>query len=56
MGLFDSDNWIFEESHPGLSETMLRKAPHGQKTCYLLQQIQRFLPLCVIGRIILITL
>jgi hypothetical protein len=38
MGLFDSDNWIFEEDHPELSETMLRKAPNGQKTSYLLQR------------------
>jgi hypothetical protein len=36
-GLFDSDNWIFEEGHPGLSETMLRKAPNCQITCYLHQ-------------------
>ncbi len=34
--LFDSDDWIFE-GPPGLSKTMLRKAPNGQKTCYLLQ-------------------
>ncbi len=36
-GLFDSDDWFFEEGHPGLSETMFRKSPNGQKTCYLLQ-------------------
>ena len=28
---------FFEEVHPGLTETMLRKAPNGQKTGYLLQ-------------------
>ncbi len=56
MGLFDSDNWIFEEDHPKLSETMLRRAPNGQKHVTHFKQIQRFLPLCVIGRIILITL
>ncbi len=39
MESFDSDNWIFDGA-PGtscLSETMRRKAPKGQKTCYLLQ-------------------
>jgi hypothetical protein len=36
-GWFDSDNWIFEEVHPGLTETMSRKAPNRQKTCSLLQ-------------------
>ncbi len=36
-GWFDSDNWIFEEDYQGLSETMRRKAPNGQKTYYLLQ-------------------
>ena len=53
---FDSDNWIFEEDHPGLSETMRRKAPKGQVNVTYFKQIQRFLTLCVIGRIILITL
>ncbi len=35
---FDSDNWIFDGAlgTSGLSETMLRKASNGQKTCYLL--------------------
>jgi hypothetical protein len=37
MCLFDRDNWNFEEDHPGLSVTMLRKAPNGKKTCYFLQ-------------------
>jgi hypothetical protein len=53
---FDSDNWIFEEDHPGLTETMLRKEPNRQKTCFLLQTNSMILTLCVIGRIILITL
>jgi hypothetical protein len=53
---FDSDNWIFEEDHPGLSETMRRKAPKGQVNVTYFKQIQRFLTLCVIGRIILIAL
>jgi hypothetical protein len=38
-GSFESDNWIFEGTS-GRSErleTMLRKAPNRQKTCYLLQ-------------------
>jgi hypothetical protein len=55
-GLFDSDKWIFEGT-PGLSElseTMLRKAPNGRKHVTYFKQIQRFLTLCVIGRIILI--
>jgi hypothetical protein len=42
-GLFDSDNWIFVEDNPGLSETMLRKAPNGQKACYLLQTNSKIL-------------
>jgi hypothetical protein len=43
MGLIDSDNWFFEDT-PGLSETMLRKAPNSQKTCYLLQTNSKIHP------------
>ncbi len=43
MGLFDSDSWIFE-GIPGLSETILRKAPNGQKTCNLLQTNSKIPP------------
>jgi hypothetical protein len=35
-GLFDTDNLIFEGT-PGLSETMLRKAPNSRKKRYLIQ-------------------
>jgi hypothetical protein len=53
-GWFDSDNWIFDKAHPGLTETMLKKAPNGHKHVTYFKQMQRFLTLCVIGRIILI--
>ncbi len=43
MGLFDSDSWIFEGT-PGLSETIFKKAPNGQITCYLLQTILKIPP------------
>ena len=42
-GLFNSDNWFFEGT-PRLSENMLRKAPNGQKTCYLLQTNSKIPP------------
>jgi hypothetical protein len=43
---FDSDNWYFEGTPgtTGLSETMRRKAPDGQKTCYLLQTNSKIPP------------
>jgi hypothetical protein len=42
-GLFDSDNWIFEEDHPGLTETMLRKAPNGQNILLTSNKFRRII-------------
>jgi len=43
---FDSDNWFFEDTlgTSGLSETMRRNAPNGQKKCYLLQTNSKIPP------------